>query len=79
MALYERNLQGNIRTPKQIRERWMNYLNPDLNKYRTIQFREQWLLREDLVILKKVVEYGKRWSQISQLLSGRTENQVKNR
>ncbi|CAD8106363.1 unnamed protein product [Paramecium sonneborni] len=72
VSLYERNLQGNIRTPKQIRERWMNYLNPELNK-------EQWLLKEDLIILKNVINNGKKWSQISQQLNGRTENQVKNR
>ncbi|CAK93585.1 unnamed protein product (macronuclear) [Paramecium tetraurelia] len=72
VSLYERSLQGNIRTPKQIRERWMNYLNPELNK-------EQWLLKEDLIILNNVVKNGKKWSQISQQLNGRTENQVKNR
>ncbi|CAD8200528.1 unnamed protein product [Paramecium octaurelia] len=72
VSLYERNLQGNIRTPKQIRERWMNYLNPDLNK-------DQWMLKEDLIILNNVVKNGKKWSQISQQLNGRTENQVKNR
>ncbi|CAD8208621.1 unnamed protein product [Paramecium octaurelia] len=72
VSLYERNLQGNIRTPKQIRERWMNYLNPELNK-------DQWMLKEDLIILNNVVKNGKKWSQISQQLNGRTENQVKNR
>ncbi|CAD8194786.1 unnamed protein product [Paramecium pentaurelia] len=72
VSLYERNLQGNIRTPKQIRERWMNYLNPELNK-------DQWMIKEDLIILNNVVKNGKKWSQISQQLNGRTENQVKNR
>ncbi|CAD8189829.1 unnamed protein product [Paramecium octaurelia] len=72
VSLYEKNLQGHIRTPKQIRERWMNYLNPELNK-------EQWLLKEDLIVLNSVVKNGKKWSQISQQLNGRTENQVKNR
>ncbi|KAM3137336.1 hypothetical protein pb186bvf_010516 [Paramecium bursaria] len=72
VQLYERKLHDHIRTPKQIRERWMNYLNPNLKKV-------QWLLKEDLIILNHVVQNGKKWSFISQQLEGRTENQVKNR
>jgi transcriptional activator Myb len=55
-----------------VRERWINYLNPNLRK-------DLWLMREDLIILGNVLKKGKRWSYIAKKLEGRTENQVKNR
>ncbi|CAD8105710.1 unnamed protein product [Paramecium sonneborni] len=72
LELYNQNNGQYIRTPKQVRERWMNYLNPKLKK-------TNWSQQEDLQLLNMVVQNGKRWSLISSLLDGRTENQVKNR
>ncbi|CAD8203479.1 unnamed protein product [Paramecium octaurelia] len=72
LELYNQNNGQYIRTPKQVRERWMNYLNPKLKK-------TNWSQQEDLQLLNMVVKNGKRWSLISSLLDGRTENQVKNR
>ncbi|CAD8203351.1 unnamed protein product [Paramecium pentaurelia] len=72
LELYNQNNGQYIRTPKQVRERWMNYLNPKLKK-------TNWNQQEDLQLLNMVVKNGKRWSLISSLLDGRTENQVKNR
>ncbi|CAD8173512.1 unnamed protein product [Paramecium octaurelia] len=72
LELYNQNNGQFIRTPKQVRERWMNYLNPKLKK-------TNWSQQEDLQLLNTVVKNGKRWSLISTLLEGRTENQVKNR
>lgn len=58
----------------------MNYLNPKLRKYFNILIsRDNWTHEEDLVLLGMVVKHGKRWSHISSLLEGRTENHVKNR
>ncbi|CAD8091038.1 unnamed protein product [Paramecium primaurelia] len=72
LELYNKNGGQFIRTPKQVRERWMNYLNPKLNK-------TNWTQTEDLQLLTNIVKNGKRWSQLSTILQGRTENQVKNR
>ena len=33
VKLYELNIGHCARTPKQVRERWINYLNPNLRKY----------------------------------------------
>ncbi|CAD8184145.1 unnamed protein product [Paramecium octaurelia] len=60
-----------VRHAKQIRERWNNYLNPDLKK-------SEWSQPEQLQLLLLVQEIGKRWSLISKRIQGRTENQVKN-
>ncbi|CAD8119454.1 unnamed protein product [Paramecium sonneborni] len=72
LELYNQNGGSFIRTPKQIRERWMNYLNPKLNK-------ANWTQQEDIQLLTNILKNGKRWSQLSSVLQGRTENQVKNR
>lgn len=36
-------------------------------------------MSEDITILQRVLEVGKKWSDISKYLSGRNENSVKNR
>ncbi|MBN38491.1 MAG: hypothetical protein CMI29_08505 [Opitutae bacterium] len=60
------------RTPKQCRERWWNHLNPNVDK-------GPWTPAEDLVLHKGVFELGHKWASIAQLLTNRTDNQVKNR
>ncbi|CAD8045841.1 unnamed protein product [Paramecium sonneborni] len=72
LELYNHNNGIYVRTPKQIRERWMNYLNPILKK-------SSWTDQEDIQLLSLVIKNGKKWSKISKVLNGRTENQVKNR
>lgn len=59
------------RTPRQIRERWTNYLDPNINH-------SEFTAEEDQIIIEKHNEIGPKWSNIAKFM-GRTENQVKNR
>ena len=58
------------RTAKQCRERWCNHLDPSIVK-------GNWTELEDELIIQKQKEWGNKWSKISKLLLGRTENAVK--
>jgi len=57
---------------KQCRERWLNFLNPNIN-------RTTWSLLEDARLMRLVLQNGKKWSTICKFMDGRTENAVKNR
>ena len=58
------------RTTKQCRERWNNHLDPTIK-------RGNWTPEEDRLLLGEQKRLGNKWSKISQLLEGRTENAVK--
>ena len=60
------------RTGKQVRERYLNKLDPKINK-------DRWKQEEDEKVIKCLYKYGPRWSEISKQLEGRPENVVKNR
>jgi hypothetical protein len=47
-----------VRTPKQVRERWVCHLNPELNK-------GPWTEDEDNMLLHLVAQYGRSWATIS--------------
>ena len=58
------------RTTKQCRERWWHHLDPCVKK-------GGWSEEEDVLILEQHAKIGNRWSAISKMLPGRTENAVK--
>lgn len=60
------------RQGKQCRERWINFLSPDIKK-------SPWSAKEDLHLLRLQNDIGNKWAEISKHIEGRTENQVKNR
>ena len=60
------------RNGKQCRERWVNFLNPNIR-------RDPFTIEEDLIILEKRLNIGNKWSEIIKDMEGRTENNVKNR
>jgi len=62
------------RTGKQIRDRWVNFLNPSLNH-------RPWSREEDARLWRAHAELGNRWTDIGveKFHTMRSENQVKNR
>jgi len=58
------------RTAKQCRERWVNNLNPEINK-------GEWTPEEDNFILELNSKFPSKWALIAKQLKGRTENAVK--
>lgn len=59
------------RQGKQCRERWHNHLNPEIRKC-DWQEEEEWVL----YLLHKL--YGNKWAILAQMISGRTDNAIKN-
>jgi hypothetical protein len=60
------------RSGKQIRDRYLNKLKPDINK-------GEWSQAEDELLMSLCRQIGHKWSKIATYLPGRTEGQVKNR
>jgi hypothetical protein len=59
-------------TPKQIRERYLNYLRPNID-------RSDFSIDEDFKICKFVLESGKHWRRLEETLPGRPEGTIKSR
>jgi hypothetical protein len=60
------------RNPRQCRERWLNYLSPNIKSV-------PWTDREDALLLDKVREQGSQWRRIAQFFPLRTDINIKNR
>lgn len=60
------------RTAKQVKDHYVNYLRPDINK-------DPWTLEDDLLLIELLRSYGKNWKLIEDRMGGRTQNQIKNR
>lgn len=60
------------RSGKQIRERYLNILQPGINK-------NKFSLEEDKIIIQKYEELGTKWHEIAQFLINRTGDKIKNR
>lgn len=60
------------KTPKQCRDRWMNYLRPSL-KF------DPWTNQEDNLLISLVNIHGTHWTKMKQYFPGRSTNSIKNR
>jgi hypothetical protein len=57
---------------RQCKERWFNYLCPELNT-------ACWSREEDMMLVQKFLEFGNKWVRIAQFFPNRTDSMVKNR
>lgn len=60
------------RTPRQCRDRWKNYLSPEVS-------RMPWTPEDDALLYQKFKEFGRQWAIIAKCFPGRTDIHIKNR
>ena len=56
LRLFERGASKVLRTAKQVRERWVNYIDPEIR-------RDRWTYEDDQKLMKEMERVGKRWSE----------------
>ncbi|EAY14200.1 Myb-like DNA-binding domain containing protein [Trichomonas vaginalis G3] len=66
------SLEMKNRTPRQCRERWINYISPQLRN-------DPWTEEEDKLLDEKCLEFGSRWHKISEFFNNRSGNAIRNR
>nr|QSD99529.1 MYB family transcription factor [Melilotus albus] len=62
----------NGKTTRQCRRRWYTYLNANFKK-------DGWTPDEDMLLSEAQKVFGNKWTEIAKVVSGRTDNAVKNR
>ena len=60
------------RNSRQCRERWRNYLRPEV-------LQTNWTEEEDMLLLRKYEEIGPKWNIIGSCFQGRSVNNIRNR
>jgi hypothetical protein len=60
------------RNARQCRERWRNYLDPELRN-------GEWTTEEDNILQAKYMEMGAKWNKIAQFFTGRSDLSLRNR
>ena len=71
LRLFEQGASKVLRTAKQVRERWVNYIDPEIR-------RDRWTYEDDQKLMKEMERVGKRWSELGKTMQ-RSENGIKNR
>jgi hypothetical protein len=60
------------RNARQCRERWKNYLDPELRK-------DEWTFEEDSLLREKFKEFGAKWNRLGKYFVARSDNVLRNR
>lgn len=66
------SIEMKVRSPRQCRDRWNNYLSPSLTS-------QPWTEEEDKLLDKLYNKYGSRWTKIASYFRNRSANGVRNR
>lgn len=66
------NSNNNNRTPRQCKDRYLNYLSPNINN-------RDWTVEEDQLLLLKTTLSYTHWKEMKQLFPGRSEIAIRNR
>lgn len=59
------------RDPRQVKDRYRNYLDPNINT-------ESWTMEEDELLIMKREEIGPKWTKIKEFFHNRTPVNIKN-
>jgi hypothetical protein len=62
----------NTRNPRQCRDRYHNYLAPELRS-------DRWTHEEDALLVEKYIEHGTKWNKIAEFFQNRSANSIRNR